>query len=188
MSDEESRILERERRLLGLSAQDYLRYLAGESSVAFIPVVHWSELQYSASWDEEWGEAFETVSYGDAEYTLVRPEQLVAEIVGLGCGLGEGCNGSGVRDYVSTGCPFNPPIPSDWRIVERCGICEQFDDDLEAANAVSQEARWAVCTNGDHHVVAAGLTAFGQQDHYPTPLISELLDLAEKNILIALSG
>ena len=198
MSDEEARIFGRERRHLGLTVSEYLHYLAEESeelalnaiegflntsNYTLIPAMPWENLKHHASWDA----GFQTVSYGDAEYTLVRPAQLLAEIISEGCGQGEGCNGSGVRDDAHPTCP--PIVPPGWRIVERCGICEQFDDDLEAANAVSEEAHWVECNAGYEHVIARGLTAFAQQGNYlSTPLIAELQDLANKNILIALSG
>ena len=198
MSDEAARIFERERRHRNLTVAEYIAYLISEDPSAttlrssleeatpwnWVPIKHWSELEHSVLWDD----GFQTVSYGDAALTLVGPQQLMAEIIDWGCGQGEGCNMSGVRDNAHPSCP--PIVPPGWRVVERCGICEQFDDDLEAANAVSQEAHWVECNAGFEHVVARGTTAFGQGIYMPTgdlaPLISELQDLVEKNILIAL--
>lgn len=66
----------------------------------------------------------------------------------------EGCDGSGIR------CPAEPSclIPRfnrwRWTIVERCDACERFANDLDAARARFELARWVRCADGGFH--AAG--------------------------------
>jgi hypothetical protein len=95
MSDEKGRIFERERRELGLTAEDYLRYLAqGQQPIealdelldeitdyTYFRTVLYDDLEHSGL-PQEFGLDFDSFSSGDAAFTLVSPQQLIREIEG----------------------------------------------------------------------------------------------------------
>jgi len=88
MGDAKARIFERERRELGLTAADYLIYLAKETNerpeeileeimgVSFIAAVPYDDLEHCDLYQD----AFETFTMGDAVYTLVSPQVLIDEL------------------------------------------------------------------------------------------------------------
>ena len=67
----------------------------------------------------------------------------------------EGCDGSGTRAPASPSCDFQQ-LERGWFIVERCDYCEQYDDDLAAANAWFSGSKTIRCTAGGWHVIARG--------------------------------
>ena len=56
----------------------------------------------------------------------------------------EGCDGSGIRPWSNMQLPAGHagPPPEGFVIVERCDTCDKFKDDLAAAQAWGDEARW----------------------------------------------
>jgi hypothetical protein len=75
---------------------------------------------------------------------------------GCGTSLGddcEGCGGRGIRAPATPSCVL-PPLQDGWCVVERCDYCEVYEDDLAAAMAISDVARWVVCASGGWHAIA----------------------------------
>jgi hypothetical protein len=65
----------------------------------------------------------------------------------------EGCDGSGIRCPAGPSCYFPTESLDGWTIVERCDLCEKYDDDLSAASKVFREVRWIRCAaDGDHAI------------------------------------
>lgn len=52
----------------------------------------------------------------------------------------EGCDGSGIRPFADNNKFIAPP--NGFVVVERCDICERFDNDLAAAKAFGTSAIW----------------------------------------------
>ena len=46
-----------------------------------------------------------------------------------------------------------PDLPDGWVVVERCDYCEQYPDDLTAAEVVCDDAMWLRCASGSDHAV-----------------------------------
>jgi hypothetical protein len=65
----------------------------------------------------------------------------------------EGCGGTGFRAHALPSCLFTN-FPQGWQFIERCDLCEVYENDLEAAQALSGHARWIECHNGALHAVA----------------------------------
>ena len=62
-----------------------------------------------------------------------------------------GCSGNGIR------CPATPscrlPRLQGWTVVERCDTCDRYPNDLAAAAALFQTAKWIMCAAGGLHAV-----------------------------------
>jgi hypothetical protein len=65
----------------------------------------------------------------------------------------EGCMGTGVRVPATPSCT----IETDERliVIERCDLCERFEDDYTAACSVYSDVRLVQCLNGGLHAVTA---------------------------------
>lgn len=76
------------------------------------------------------------ISSADASQRTTILEQARRLVDRLQC---EGCDGSGIRPHSTTQSDL---APEGFVFVERCDSCQQFEDDLCAANAWGEEARW----------------------------------------------
>jgi hypothetical protein len=65
----------------------------------------------------------------------------------------EGCPGTGIRSPADPSCAIDGVDLTVWTIVERCDMCERFDDDLAAAKEVFATTRWVECKAGGWHAV-----------------------------------
>ena len=64
----------------------------------------------------------------------------------------EGCDGNGIRCPAEPSCVL-PDLPVGCVVVERCDYCERYPNDLAAAQAVCEDAKWIRCESGGLHTV-----------------------------------
>lgn len=69
-----------------------------------------------------------------------------------GAGSCEGCDGSGIRCPAEPSCAM-PDLSLGSVIVERCDYCQQYPDDLAAAEVVCDDPTLIRCESGGVHAV-----------------------------------
>lgn len=65
----------------------------------------------------------------------------------------EGCDGTGIRAPATPLCQFCGIDQARWTIVERCDMCERFEDDAVAARQLFATVRWVQCVDGGWHAI-----------------------------------
>lgn len=59
----------------------------------------------------------------------------------------DGCSGDGIRPYATNGLLIAPP--AGFVIIERCGYCNKYESDLDAAKAWGRNAHWQGSESGN---------------------------------------